>query len=101
MTPFEARFGIWASIARETALGVYGSNPWGMDESVDVQTALKSFTIWAAHQMFLEDQVGSIEVGKRADIAVWDRNPYEVATAALKEMTCVMTVFDGEIVFER
>lgn len=101
VTPFAARYGIWASVARETALGVYGAHPWGTDESVDVRTALRSFTIWAAHQLFLEDQVGSIEVGKRADIAVWDRNPYEVPTAELKDMACQLTLFDGRIVFER
>ena len=51
--------------------------------------------------MFLEDKVGSIEVGKYADLAVWDRNPYEISTVDLKDMQCEMTVFDGEIVFGR
>jgi hypothetical protein len=82
-------------------MGVYGANPYGTDEAVDVQTALKSFTIWGAHQMFLEDKVGSIEVGKYADLAVWDRNLYEVPMVDLKDMQCEMTVFDGEIVFGR
>ncbi len=101
VTPFPARYGIWASVARETLMGVYGASPYGMDEAVDVQTALKSFTIWGAHQMFLEDKVGSIEVGKYADLAVWDRNLYEVPMVDLKDMQCEMTVFDGEIVFGR
>jgi predicted amidohydrolase YtcJ len=99
VTPFEARYGIWSSVARESLMGVYGSHPYGTDESVDVQTALRSFTLGAAHQMFLEDKVGSIEVGKYADIAVWDRDLYSVETADLKDMKCEMTVFNGEIVF--
>ncbi len=33
-----------------------------------------SHSPFGAHQMFLEDKVGSIEVGKYADLAVWDRN---------------------------
>ena len=41
-------------------------------------------TIWAAHQMFLEDEIGSVEVGKYADLAVWDRDLYTVPTAQLK-----------------
>jgi predicted amidohydrolase YtcJ len=98
VTPFPARNGIWASIARETLLGVYGSNPYGVAESVDPATALRSFTAWAAHQMFLEDKVGTIEVGKYADLAVWDRDPYSVETDAIQDMKCEMTLFQGEII---
>ena len=100
VTPFPARNGIWASIARETLLGVYGVNPYGAAESVDVQTALRSFTAWAAHQMFMEDKIGSIEVGKYADLAVWDRDLYSVETAAIQEMRCEMTLFQGKVVYE-
>lgn len=101
VTPFPARYGIWASVARETMLGVYGKNPFGLTESVDVHTALRSFTIWGAHQMFLEKKTGSVEVGKYADLAVWDRDPYTVSTDQLKDMQCQLTVFNGAIVFQR
>ncbi|MGW8264772.1 MAG: amidohydrolase [Longimicrobiales bacterium] len=100
VTPFPARYGIWASIAREPVLRVYGEHPFGTAESVDVRTALRSFTMWAAHQMFLEDKVGSIEVGKYADLAVWDRDPYSVETDLIKDMRCEMTLFQGEIVYD-
>jgi predicted amidohydrolase YtcJ len=100
VTPFAARYGLWASVARETLLGVYAATPYGLDESVDVRTALRSFTVWAAHQMFLEEKLGTIDVGKYADLAVWDRNPYSVETAALENMKCEMTIFNGEVVFD-
>lgn len=100
VTPFPARYGIWASITREPVLGVYGEHPFGTAESVDVHAALRSFTAWAAHQMFLEEKVGSIEVGKYADLAVWDRDPYTIETAAIKDMRCEMTLFQGEIVYD-
>ncbi|MFM7275607.1 MAG: amidohydrolase family protein, partial [Gammaproteobacteria bacterium] len=45
------------------------------------------------------DRTGSIEVGKYADLAVWDRDPYTVPTAALKDMRCEMTVFSGKTVY--
>ena len=101
VTPFPARYGIWASIAREPMFGTWGKDVYGSAESVDVRTALKSFTIWAARQMFLETKVGSIEVGKYADLAVWDRDLYTVPTADLKEMQCQLTVFNGKIVYTR
>jgi predicted amidohydrolase YtcJ len=44
---------------------------------------------------------GSLEPGKWADIAVWDRNAYAVPTAELKDMRCEMTLYKGKVVFER
>jgi hypothetical protein len=101
VTPFPARFGIWSSVARKPALGVYDQDPFGQGEAVDVRTALRSYTIWSAHQMFLEDEIGSLEPGKYADIAIWDKNWYEVPTEELETMQCQMTLFQGEVVFER
>jgi predicted amidohydrolase YtcJ len=82
VTPFPARYGLWASVARKALNGTYGATPFGTAESVDIKAALRSYTIWAAHQIFLDDRVGSIEPGKDADIAVWDRNMYAVPTDA-------------------
>jgi len=101
VTPFPARYGIWSAVARETLLGVYGKTPFGTAESVDVRTALKAVTIWAARQMFLEKKIGSIETGKYADLAVWDRDPYTIPTAELKDMQCQLTMFNGKVVYRR
>jgi len=99
VTPFAARYGIWSAVARQPLLGVYGGDPYGRAESVDVHTALKAVTIWAARQMFLEKKIGSIETGKYADLAVWDRDPYTVPTEQLKDMQCQLTVFNGKVVY--
>jgi len=101
VTPFPARYGIWASMARQPLLGVYGSDAFGSDEAVDVRTALRSFTLWAAQQMFLEKKTGSIEVGKYADIAVWDTDLYSAEPDAIKDMQCQMTLLEGEVVYQR
>lgn len=99
VTPFPARYGLWASVARETLKGVYGAHPFGLGESVDIHAALRSYTLWSAHQLFLDDKVGSIETGKEADIAVWDRDMYTVPAADLKNLKCEMTLFSGQIVY--
>ena len=99
VTPFAARYGIWAAVAREPLLGAYAKDPFGRAESVDVHAALRAVTIWAAHQMFLERKIGSIEVGKYADLAVWDRDLYTVPTARIKDMQCQLTIFNGKIVY--
>ena len=99
VTPIAARYGLWASVARQTAKGTYGANPFQMEESVDIHTALRSYTAWGARQMFLEDKIGTLEIGKRADIAVWDRDLYAVPTEQIKDMKCLMTLLDGEVVY--
>jgi predicted amidohydrolase YtcJ len=99
VTPLPARFGIWASVERETEKGVYGKHPFGTAESVDVHTALRSYTAWAARQLFLETRTGSLEPGKDADIAVWDKDMYTIPTEELRNLKCEMTLYRGEVVY--
>ena len=96
VVPFAARYGLWASVVRQTR---EGTQPFGMAEAVDIHTALRSYTAWAAPLLFLEDEIGTLEPGKRADIAVWDRDPYTVPSQRLKEMKCEMTLLDGVVVY--
>jgi predicted amidohydrolase YtcJ len=101
VTPLPARYGIWASVQRETLKGVYGKQPFGTAESIDVHTALRSYTAWAARQIFLEDKIGSIEPGKDADIAIWDQDMYTIPSAELHNLKCAMTIYHGEVVYQR
>ena len=41
----------------------------------------------------------TLEAGKRADIAVWDHNPYSIPSADLKKLKCEMTIVDGKTVY--
>jgi predicted amidohydrolase YtcJ len=100
VTPLAARYGLWASVARQPLTERYGKSPFGLSESVDVHAALRSYTIWAARQLFMERRTGSLEPGKSADIAVWDRDPYAVDTLELKGLKCQMTLFGGKIVYD-
>jgi predicted amidohydrolase YtcJ len=100
VTPFPARYGLWSSVERKTLKATYGEQPFGTAEAIDIHTALRSYTIWAAHQLFLEKTIGSIEVGKDADIAIWDRDPYSVPASALKDMKCELTLLRGRVVFD-
>ena len=56
--------------------------------------------IWAAHQLFLENRVGSVEPGKDADLAVWDRDLYSVPSEQLKDLKCLLTLLRGHIVYK-
>ena len=99
VTPVAARYGLWASLVRQTAKGTYGFQPFGTSEAIDIHTALRSYTAWGSRQMFLETKIGTLEVGKKADIAVWDRDLYSVPNAQIKDLKCLMTLLDGEVVY--
>jgi predicted amidohydrolase YtcJ len=98
VAPLAPRFGLWASVEREA---LDGTKPYGTAEAVDVHVALRSYTAWAAPELFLEKEIGTLEAGKRADIAVWDQNPYTMPSAKLKDLKCEMTIVDGKVVYER
>lgn len=100
VTPYQAKYGIWASIARRPLRGAYGNDPFGSDEAVNVKTALRSYTIWNAYLMFMEDKIGSIEEEKYADLAVWDKNMYSAKTEEIKDLRCQMTLFNGQVVYQ-
>jgi hypothetical protein len=100
VTPIAARYGLWASVQRETLKASYGPNPFGGAESVDIHTALRSYTAWAARQLFLEARVGTLEPGKEADIAVWEQNMYTMPAAELRNLKCTMTLLRGRVVFD-
>jgi predicted amidohydrolase YtcJ len=100
VTPIAARYGLWASVERETLKGRYGAHPFGTAESVDIHAALRSYTAWGARQLFLEDRIGSLEIGKEADIAVWDRDMYTMPAQDLRNLKCTMTLVHGRVVFD-
>lgn len=64
-------------------------------EGMDELEALRAITIYAAEITEIDDRVGSLEVGKDADIAVFDGNPLEVMTKV------IATVINGEAVYEK
>jgi hypothetical protein len=99
VTPLPARFGLWASVARQSLQGTYGNRPFGMAESVDIRTALKSYTVWAARQLFIDNDAGTLEIGKSADIAIWKQNLLSVPTAQLKDLHCALTLYRGRVVW--
>lgn len=59
-----------------------------------LEEAMKAITSNAAEILGLEDRIGTIESGKDADIAIFDKNPVEHLTAE-----CMGTVIDGELVY--
>ncbi len=80
-----------------------GKPPGGLveGEAVTVKEALQIFTIGGAAALNKTDVCGRLEVGMSADMAVLDRDIFAVDTAEIPDTLVEMTVFEGEIVFEK
>ena len=70
------------------------------EERVDLGTMIAAYTINGAIQMGLDKEQGSIEVGKRADLVILDRNLFELEPAEINDAKVTMTLFDGRTVYE-
>ena len=68
------------------------------EERIDLESAIVGFTINAAFVNKQEDQTGSIEVGKLADLIVLDQNLFEIEPAEISETKVLLTLFGGEAV---
>ncbi|MCZ6652336.1 MAG: amidohydrolase [Planctomycetota bacterium] len=71
----------------------------GENEEIDLATALDMYTRNASYIMRLEDKTGSIEVGKRADLIVLDRNIFEIPVTEINEALVLLTIMDGRTVY--
>jgi len=82
-----------------TGLNVLGQ-PINGDQQITRQEALHCYTRGNAWYLNREDKLGSIEVGKLADLVVLDRDYFTVSDAAMRETRPVLTVVDGKIVYD-
>ena len=70
-------------------------------ERLSVESLVRGFTIDAAYQLHMEDQIGSIEVGKKADLVALDQDIFSIDPYSIHKTGVVMTVMDGEVVYEK
>lgn len=93
VTPLGPLFTAWAAVNRITASG----RVLGAAERISVADALRTITLGAAYTLKLDGEVGSIETGKRADFAVLEDDPTEIAHESLKDVRVWGTVQDGRV----
>jgi len=69
-------------------------------ERLDMVTMIRGYTIDAAYQLHMEDEIGTLEVGKKADLVILDRNLFDTGVYDIHTTRVMMTVMDGDIVYE-
>jgi predicted amidohydrolase YtcJ len=84
---------------------VYGDagddEPMLPDERLSVRDALEAFTLGSAFVNHLDDETGSVEVGKAADLVVLSEDLLALPADALTDATVDLTLVDGSVVYER
>jgi predicted amidohydrolase YtcJ len=89
--------GFHAAVSRQDLEG-QPPGGWLPEERLERQEALRGFTLDAAWSLFLDDLVGSLEPGKRADLVVWDRDPMRVPVEEIPAVRADLTLVGGEVV---
>ncbi|WP_194791315.1 amidohydrolase [Pseudomonas sp. UFMG81] len=87
---------IYQAITRKGPNGVLNA-----DEAIDRQAMFQAYTLNAARAMRLEHQVGSLKVGKQADMIVLDRDVLTVSPEALRDTQVLQTWFAGKRIYRR
>lgn len=100
--PYDPFFTLWVAMARQERLS---GRQIGPGQALDVETALRLFTVAGAALTFDEGWKGPLMPGYAADIAVLSRNPLSLDAGEVRGLECEMTVVGGRVVhgqpFER
>ena len=93
VTPLDPLFTMWCAVNRITSSG----HALGDSERISAEDALRALTIDSAYLLHLDGEMGSIEVGKKADFAVPKDNPLTVDPMGIKDITVQATVCGGVV----
>lgn len=97
VSPFR---GIFRSVTRLTNEGE-PQGGWNPGERVSIHESLKAYTLGGAYAAHREHELGTIGVGKLADMVITEHNLFECATdrQAMFDMKVIMTIVNGNIVY--
>jgi predicted amidohydrolase YtcJ len=91
--------GIYAAVTRQTLAGEPRAG-WFPEERVDVEFALRAYTVNNAYAAGEERVKGKISPGYLADLVILDADPFRVAPQRLKDVKVVLTMVGGRPVYE-
>ncbi len=100
VAPLNPMLGIYAAVTREFQEGG-PEGGWFPEQKISLQQALLAYTLGAAYAEHEENNKGTIEVGKLADMIVLDQNLFEIPPRDFLKTKVDLTIMDGRVVFER
>ncbi len=100
VAPLNPLQGIYASVTRRTTDGA-NPNGWYPEQKITLNEALIAYTSGAAYAGFDENLIGSIEIGKYADLIIVNENLFTIPPEDIDKVFVDMTIFNGKVIFER
>ncbi|HEY9577182.1 MAG TPA: amidohydrolase family protein, partial [Pseudobacillus sp.] len=91
--------GIYRAVTRENDNGE-PRDGWNPREKIQLADALRFYTVGSAYGVFAEEELGTLEKGKLADITILDRNLFTVPVKEILQAKVKLTIMDGTIVYE-
>jgi predicted amidohydrolase YtcJ len=100
VAPIDPLYGIYAAVTRRT---IDGANPngWIPEQKISVEEALTAYTRTAAYACFRDSVVGTLEVGKDADLVVLGRDILTIDPVEIEHTPVDLTMVGGAIVYRR
>lgn len=96
---FNPMLGIYTGVTRAKDNGTPDAG-WNPEQKLKMHEVLKMYTIGSACAINREEELGTLEKGKLADIVVLDQNLFDIDPLRILDVKPVMTMMDGEIVYK-
>ncbi len=90
--------GIHAAVTRRRMDGSPGPEGWRAEQKLSVEQAVRAYTAGAAYAAGLEQELGTIEAGKRADLTVLDADIFSIEAHEIRHVKPAATIVGGRIV---
>jgi predicted amidohydrolase YtcJ len=97
--PYNPFLSMWTEVTRLTRAPSGLGKAIHPEQKITRAEALKTHTIWPAYLQFADNERGSIEPGKLADLVVIDRDYLTCPEEQIRSIQPVMTILDGKIVY--
>ncbi len=100
--PLDEWFGLKVGITRTNSPGAgpQYAGRLGDDPGLSRQTAVRAITTHSAYEIHQENEIGSLEVGKLADLIVLDRKLFEIPAEDIANIQVLLTVVGGQVVYQ-
>ncbi|HMU35043.1 MAG TPA: amidohydrolase, partial [Pyrinomonadaceae bacterium] len=99
VAPLNPLFGIYAAVTRRTTDNK-NPNGWLPDEKISVDAAVRCYTLGSAYAEFQENEKGTLEVGKLADMVILSEDIFTIDPTTIANVKVLTTIVGGKVVFD-
>ncbi len=97
--PLNTYLTLYAAVSRQDTEGI-PENGWIPQEKLSMENAIRNYTLESAYAEFAENEKGTIEVGKLADLVVHSKDLLTIPHKEILETRPLYTIFNGKIIYE-